>query len=89
MVLKDWITAVKEADEKLKDNRKCSHKIFHKEAVLHAAKCPALSNHSHVDNSDICASTSGSSDSLHMKHCPKLDPEECNLLMKHNGCFKC
>ena len=57
--------------------------------MLCATKRPALSNHSYVGNSDICALTSGSSDSLQAKCCPKLDPEEHNLLMKHNGCFKC
>jgi len=87
-VLKDWITAVKEADEKLKDDRKRSCEIFREEAALRAAKRPALSNHSRAGNSDVRGSTSGTSDSQ-TKRCPKLDPEERKLLIMYNGCFKC
>jgi hypothetical protein len=87
--LKDWIAAVKEADEKLKDDRKCSRENFREEAALRAAKCPALSNYSRAGNSDVRASTSGTSDSHQTKRCPRLDPKERNLLMKHNRCFKC
>jgi len=89
MVLKDWIAAVKEVDEKLKDDRKRSHEIFREEAALCAAKRPALSNYSRVGNSDTRASTSGASDAHQAKRCPKLDPEEQKLLSMHNGCFRC
>jgi len=88
-VLKDWIAAVKEADEKLKDDWKRSREIFREEAALRAAKRPALSNYSRVGNSEARASTSGASDAQQTKRCPKLDPEERKLLSMHNGCFKC
>ena len=87
-VLKDWIAAVKEADEKLKDDRKHSHEIFREEAALRAAKRPALSNYSRAGNSDAHALSSGTSEAQ-TKRCLKLNPKERNLLMKHNGCFKC
>ena len=89
-VLKDWVTAVKEADEKLKDDRKCSREIFREESALHAAKCPTLANHSHFGNSESKSSSSSSpTTSSNIKCCPKLDDLERKLLVLFNGCFKC
>ena len=88
-VLKDWITAVKEADEKLKDDHKRSREIFREEAERRAAKRPALSNHSRAGNTEARASSSGNTDSGQVKRCPKLEPDERRLLIQHNGCFKC
>ena len=88
-VLKDWITAVKEADEKLNDDCKRSREIFREEAERRAAKRPALSNHSRAGNTEARASSSGNMDSGQTKRCPKLEPDERKLLIQHNGCFKC
>ena len=87
-VLRDWITAVKEADEKLKDDRKRSREIFNEEAALRTAKRPALSGNSRFANSES-RSTAVTSSSSNVKRCPKLDPEERRLLSLHNSCFKC
>jgi len=89
-VLKDWITAVKEADEKLKDDRKRSREVFREESALRAAKRPALANHSRFANSDSKASSStGPAANTNIKRCPKLDDLERKLLVLFNGCFKC
>ena len=88
-VLKDWITAVKEADEKLNNDHKRSREIFKEEAECCAAKRPALSNHSRAGNTEAWALSSGNTDSGHTKRCPKLEPDEWKLLIQHNGCFKC
>ncbi|KAF8196515.1 hypothetical protein BJ912DRAFT_1056333 [Pholiota molesta] len=80
--LKDWVLAVKDADEKLKDNRKRSREIFNEESSR-AAKRPAMSSNSRAGNT-AKSSTSGT-----FKRLPKLEPDEKDLLEKYNGCFKC
>ena len=70
-VLKDWITAVKEADEKLKDDHKRSREIFREESALCAAKHPALANHSRFANSNSKALLStGPAANTNIKCCP-------------------
>ena len=44
-VLKDWILAIKDADEKLKSERKRSRDIFNEETAARNAKRPALTNY--------------------------------------------
>jgi hypothetical protein len=72
-VLKDWILAVKDADEKLKDDRKRNHEIFAEEAAICNAKRPALADNSHGGNS--AKPVNGSSDPT-CKKCVKLTAEE-------------
>ncbi|KAF8176500.1 hypothetical protein BJ912DRAFT_930713 [Pholiota molesta] len=81
-VLKDWVLAVKDADEKLKDDRKRSREIFNEESSR-AAKRPAMSSNSRTGNT---AKASGSDT---FRRLPKLEFDEKALLEKHNGCFKC
>ena len=76
--LKKWVQAVKEADEMLHDNRKCSRDIFVEEAALRAQKCPALASHSRFANVGANAMTNAPSGSTNaqMRKCLKLEPEE-------------
>ena len=89
--LKKWVQAVKEADEMLRDDYKCSRDIFAEEAALHAQKHPALTSHSHFANigANAMTNTPSGSTNAQMRKCPKLEPEERKLLAEHNGCFKC
>jgi len=85
-VLKDWILAVKDADEKLKDDRKRNREIFAEEAASRNAKRPALTDNSRGGNA--AKPVSGSSDPT-CKKCSKLTDDERRLLERFNGCFKC
>ncbi|KAF8868392.1 hypothetical protein CPB84DRAFT_1857860 [Gymnopilus junonius] len=85
IVLKDWVLAVKEADKKLKDDRKWTCKVLAEEAA-HNSKHPALSGNSHARNT---SSAGASSSSNPVKKCPKLEDSERTLLAANNGCFKC
>jgi len=85
-VLKEWILAVKEADEKLQDECKCSQNVFNKETAAHNAKQPALLNYSHEGNSSKPINVSSATA---CKKCAKLGDDEHKLLQLHNRCFKC
>ncbi|KAF8885403.1 hypothetical protein CPB84DRAFT_1685520 [Gymnopilus junonius] len=85
IVLKDWVLAVKEADEKLKDDQKRTHEVLAEETAWNS-KCPALSGNSRTGNT---ANTTASSSSNTIKKCPKLEDGEHTLLAVNNGCFKC
>ena len=88
-VLKDWILAVKDADEKLKDERKRSRKIFNKETAARNAKQLALANYSHGGNSSRPINVSSAVVDAVLKKCAKLEEEERRLLERFNSCFKC
>jgi len=85
-VLKEWILAVKEADEKLRDERKRSRDVFNEETAARNAKRPALSNYSRGGNSSKPINVSSATA---CKKCAKLGDDERKLLQLHNGCFKC
>ena len=85
--LKEWVLAVKEANEKLKDDRKCSHEVFKEENRLLNPKRSALASNSRTGNTSTAESTTA--DNSLMKKCPKLDPTECAFLQANDGCFKC
>jgi hypothetical protein len=89
--LKKWVQAVKEADEKLRDDRKRSRDIFAEEAALRANKRPTLASHSRFANtsSNPSPNTTSSSGGSSVKKCPKLEADERKHLMDNNGCFKC
>ena len=89
MVLKDWILAMKDADEKLKDERKCSHEIFNEETAARNAKRPALVNYSRGGNSSRPINISSAVVDAVLKKCAKLEEEERRLLECFNSCFKC
>jgi hypothetical protein len=70
--LKEWVLAVKEADEKLKDDHKCSHVVFEEENRLLNTKRSALASNSCAGNTSTAGLTTA--DNSLMKKCPKLDP---------------
>jgi len=85
---------VKDADEKLKDDQKCSCEIFAEKAALHASKHPALATNSRFANSDMKGSNNSAPSGSKVprkqyKRCPKLEADECRFLSENNGCFKC
>ena len=73
--LKKWVQAIKEADEKLCDDHKCSHDIFIEEVVVHANKHPTLASHLHSTNtsSNPSPNTTSSLGGSSIKKCPKLE----------------
>ena len=40
-------------------------------------------------SANINSNSSSNATSSAVKKCPKLEADECKLLMDHNGCFKC
>ena len=84
---KEWVLAVKEANEKLKDDHKHSHEVFKEENRLLNPKRSALASNSRAGNTSTAELTTA--DNSLMKKCPKLDPTKCAFLQANNGCFKC
>ncbi|KAF8166161.1 hypothetical protein BJ912DRAFT_1003110 [Pholiota molesta] len=84
-VLKDWVLAVKAADEKLKDDRKRARELVSEESQRNA-KRPALAN---TSRSNVNNNRPGSSSDAVVPRPPKLEDDERALLVKHNGCFCC
>ena len=85
--LKEWVLAVKEADEKLKDDCKCSREVFKEENRLLNPMRITLASNSHTGNTSTAKSTTA--DNSLTKKCPKLDPTECTFLQANDGCFRC
>jgi hypothetical protein len=81
--LKEWVLAVKEADEKLKDNRKRSCEVFEEENRLLNTNMSAFASNSHAGNTSTAGSTTA--DNSLMKKCPKLDPTKCAFLLANDG----
>ena len=89
IILKEWILAMKDADEKLKDECKQSRNVFNKEMAAWNAKWPVLANYSWNGNSSHLINVSSAVIAAIIKRCSKLKEEECRLLECFNGCFKC
>lgn len=88
-VLKEWILAVKDVDEKLREERKRSRDIFNEETAARNAKRPALANYSRNGNSSRPINVSSATIAAVIKRCRKLEDDERRLLEQYNGCFKC
>ena len=85
LVLRDWVLAVKEADEKLKDDRKRSREVF-EEANLNPKRNAFSSFPRTANTSGSVSNAAGGSTS---KKCPRLDDNERVFLAANDGCFKC
>jgi hypothetical protein len=81
--LKEWVLAVKEADEKLKDKRKRSREVFKEENRLLNTKRSALASNLHTGNTSTAGSTTA--DNSLMKKCPKLNPTKRAFLLAKTG----
>ncbi|KAF8913743.1 hypothetical protein CPB84DRAFT_1840544 [Gymnopilus junonius] len=82
--LKDWVLAVKNVDEKLRDDHKQSHDIYLEEAAWNNKHAALASNSCNANITSKAAAAP-----VGVKNYHHLLDEECALLKKYNGCFKC
>jgi hypothetical protein len=77
--LKEWVLAVKEANEKLKDDCKCSREVFKEKNRLLNPKRSTLAFNSHTENTFTAKSTT--TDNSLMKKLTQLNVPSSKLTM--------